>query len=346
MDTKQHVPANRVYEDIDPSTEWAREQDDHDTLILVLPGFEREQLKVQVTSSTRILRVSGERLLDNNKWQRFQKEFPIASNIDTNSITAKYESGMLYIKHPKVITLTRLQEQAKPAAEAKPKSDQPRPILKSAQQPPAEAPRPQQMPKSDQPRPTQKSSQQPPAEAPRPQQMPKSDQPLPTQKSAQEQAAQQVSSKLAANADKQTEGKTTAQAKGNEISEAKKDSRKTPVPEMEKELPSDHANKKQSTSSPEAEKETIRSSEKAGKVAGASEKQKTHGDAGKKEKRPITENDEQEGYTQWVYSLAMELKKPKKLVNLIVAALLVVVFVFYAKHAAKQPIREPKSKLP
>ncbi|XP_059431033.1 inactive protein RESTRICTED TEV MOVEMENT 2-like [Corylus avellana] len=318
METKQQVPANRVYEDIDPSTEWAREQD-HDTLILVLPGFKRDQLKVQVTS-TRILRVSGERLLDNNKWRRFQKEFPIASNIDTNSITAKYENGMLYIKHPKLLTLTRSREQAKPAAEAKPKSDQPRPILKSAQQPPAVAPRPQQMPKSDQPRPTQKS--------------------------AQEQAAQQVSSKSPANADKQTEGKTTAQAKGNEISEAKKDSQKTPVLEMEKELPSDRANKKQSTSSPEAEKETIRSSEKAGKVAGASEKQKTHGDAKKKEKRPIAENDEQEGYTQWIYSLAMELKKPKKLVNLIVAALLVVVFVLYAKHAAKQPISEPKSKLP
>jgi hypothetical protein len=223
------------------------------------------------------------------------------------------------------------------------------------------------MPKSDQPRPTQKSAQQPPAEAPRPQQMPTGAQPRPTQKSAQEQAAQQVSSK-SPNADKQTEGKTTAQAQanapktsptkkekeGNEISEAKKDSRKTPVPEMEKELPSEHANKKQSTSSPDSDnvsqktgaKETAGSSEKAGKVAGPSEKQKTHGDAEKKGKRPMTENDEQEGYTQWVYGLAMELKKPKKLMNLIVAALLVVVFVLYAMHAAKQPIKELESKLP
>jgi hypothetical protein len=43
-------------------------------------------------------------------------------------------------------------------------------------------------------------------------------------------------------------------------------------------------------------------------VAGSSEKQKTHGDAEKKDKRAMTENDEQEGYTQWVNSLAMELK--------------------------------------
>ncbi|KAE8037670.1 hypothetical protein FH972_010240 [Carpinus fangiana] len=345
MAAKQQ-PANRVYEDIDPQTEWAREQD-HDTLILVLPGFRREQLKVQVTS-TRILRVSGERCVDNNKWRRFEKEFPIAANIDTNSITAKYEGGMLYIKHPKVMTLTRSRDQAKPTVGAP--RPQPRPTQKSDQQPPAESPRFQQM---DQPRPTQKSAQQPPAAAPRPQQQ------VTQKSSAQEQAAQQVSSK-SPNADEQTEGKTTAQAQanaqktspkkekeGNEISEAKKDSRKTPV-----ELPSEHANKKQSTWSPDSDnvsqktgaKETAGSSEKFGKVAGPSEKQKTHGYAEMKDKRPMTENDEQEGYTQWVYSLATELKKPKKLMNLIVAALLVVVFVLYAKHAAK--IKELESKLP
>jgi hypothetical protein len=38
MAAKQQVPANRVYEDIDPQMEWAREQD-HDTLILNLPGL-------------------------------------------------------------------------------------------------------------------------------------------------------------------------------------------------------------------------------------------------------------------------------------------------------------------
>ena len=36
--SKQQAPAKRVYEDIDPQVEWAREQD-HDTLILSLPGL-------------------------------------------------------------------------------------------------------------------------------------------------------------------------------------------------------------------------------------------------------------------------------------------------------------------
>ncbi|XP_062170986.1 inactive protein RESTRICTED TEV MOVEMENT 2-like [Alnus glutinosa] len=96
------LAANSVYEDFDPPSEWAREQED-DTLILELPGFKKEQLRVQVALN-RSLKISSERSLGNNKWRRFQKELPVPSNVDPNSITAKFEGGMLYIKHPKVIT--------------------------------------------------------------------------------------------------------------------------------------------------------------------------------------------------------------------------------------------------
>ncbi|TXG73476.1 hypothetical protein EZV62_002055 [Acer yangbiense] len=92
----------REYEDFTPSTGWVRELE-YDTLVVYLPGFKKEQLKVQVTT-LRNLRVSGERALGNNKWNRFSLEFPIPANYDTNEITAKFEGSSLYIKHPKVIT--------------------------------------------------------------------------------------------------------------------------------------------------------------------------------------------------------------------------------------------------
>lgn len=60
-------------------------------------GFRKEQLKVQVTT-TRKLRVMGERPVGPNKWIRFRKEFPIRSNIDVDSIAAKFEGTNLVVK--------------------------------------------------------------------------------------------------------------------------------------------------------------------------------------------------------------------------------------------------------
>jgi hypothetical protein len=291
-------------------------------------------------------------------------EFPIPSNVDGNLITAKFEGGMLYIKHPKVITalpgLAR-PEQAKPPAKAPrpeqmPKSDQPQ------AKPPAKAPRPEQMPKSDQPqakppaqapRPEQmpKSDQpqaKPPAQAPRPEQMPQSDQPQQTQK-----AAQEVSSSKSSNVDKPTTiGKTTAPVqanvnKGHDINDANRDiSQKTP--EKEKEPSDDAANKKKSTS-PDADITAGTSHEKQKRTPGDSVVKKSE----KTNKRAVTGNvdagrksdDQQEGYKQSVSSLATELTKPKKLLNLIVAGLMVLVFVLYLKNAVK-PIGGPKSEHP
>ncbi|KAK2640910.1 hypothetical protein Ddye_022673 [Dipteronia dyeriana] len=99
MNRRQEV---REYEDFVPSTGWQREPK-YDTLVVYLSGFKKEQLKVQVTT-LRNLRVSGERELGNNKWSRFSLEFPIPANYETNEITAKFEGGSLYIKHPKIIT--------------------------------------------------------------------------------------------------------------------------------------------------------------------------------------------------------------------------------------------------
>jgi len=67
-----------------------------------ITGFRKEQLRVQV-SSNRVLRVSGERKISENKWRRFRKEEPLSDSHDTSGISAKFEAGMLYVKLPKVM---------------------------------------------------------------------------------------------------------------------------------------------------------------------------------------------------------------------------------------------------
>lgn len=52
-------------------------------------------------TSGRKLRITGERLRGDNKWSCFHKELPISSYYDANQISAKFEGGILYVKHPK-----------------------------------------------------------------------------------------------------------------------------------------------------------------------------------------------------------------------------------------------------
>ncbi|KAF8109806.1 hypothetical protein N665_0091s0035 [Sinapis alba] len=92
--------ANRIYDEFDPIFNWKTEQG-FETLTIYLPGFRKEQLKVQVTT-TRKVRVMGERPAGANKWIRFRKEFPIQANIDVDSIGAKFEGANLVVKLPRL----------------------------------------------------------------------------------------------------------------------------------------------------------------------------------------------------------------------------------------------------
>ncbi|CAN8247046.1 unnamed protein product [Cochlearia groenlandica] len=103
MERKSDVLAtthNRIYDEFEPISNLKSEQG-FETLTVYLPGFKKEQLKVQVTT-TRKLRVIGERPAGgSNKWIRFRNEFPIASNVDVDSISAKFEGANLVLKLPK-----------------------------------------------------------------------------------------------------------------------------------------------------------------------------------------------------------------------------------------------------
>ncbi|KAK4279189.1 hypothetical protein QN277_016935 [Acacia crassicarpa] len=93
---------NVVYEDIEPFFEWHTDEDFH-VLVVMLPGFRRDQLKVQVTS-TPMLKISAQRQIGGNRWRRVYKEFSVPSDSDLNDINAKFEAGTLKIKFPKLIT--------------------------------------------------------------------------------------------------------------------------------------------------------------------------------------------------------------------------------------------------
>ncbi|CAL5425602.1 unnamed protein product [Camellia sinensis] len=85
----------------EPQTETVQEGD-CDTLLVYLPGFEKRQLKLHLTKTPTLL-VTGERVRD-KKGIHVKKEYPIATNTDTNRITAAFNNGILYIRQPKLIT--------------------------------------------------------------------------------------------------------------------------------------------------------------------------------------------------------------------------------------------------
>ncbi|KAH9619318.1 hypothetical protein KSS87_004053 [Heliosperma pusillum] len=93
---------SRVFEDYEPPSDLVTEEE-CDTLLISLPGFKKEELRVQLTTSG-MLKISGERPLGDHKYRRFHKEFRLPSKCDSKKITAKFEGGILYIRQPKLIT--------------------------------------------------------------------------------------------------------------------------------------------------------------------------------------------------------------------------------------------------
>lgn len=178
MDQKLKSAApGREYVDVDPDTKLETKED-CDTLLIYLPGFTKDQLRLQLTTA-RTLKITGERQLANNKWLRLQREYPISTDCDTSKITAKFENGILYARQPKSVLSPAVKgeksETQKAAVNEAPKpdqksaNDQPRPqkpaseILKANEKPADAQPRPQnpdQKPIKDHLRPQQTNDQE------------------------------------------------------------------------------------------------------------------------------------------------------------------------------------------
>ncbi|GJT27542.1 inactive protein restricted TEV movement 2-like protein [Tanacetum coccineum] len=129
----------RVYEQFKPMSEW-RQEDDYDTLLVYLPGFQKEYIKV-TTEDLNIVRLRGERLIAENKWSRFQEDYKVPENCEMRGIRARFDGGILTITMPRKIVVPppiattqvtpkteeqpfrRTQEEALPKPKAEPKDN-------------------------------------------------------------------------------------------------------------------------------------------------------------------------------------------------------------------------------
>jgi len=64
-------------------------------------GFTKQQLRIQAATGDRKLKITGKSSQRNNKLIRFNKELTVPSVYNLDQIRAKFEGGVLYIKHPK-----------------------------------------------------------------------------------------------------------------------------------------------------------------------------------------------------------------------------------------------------
>uniref|UniRef100_A0A6N2L8M3 SHSP domain-containing protein n=1 Tax=Salix viminalis TaxID=40686 RepID=A0A6N2L8M3_SALVM len=58
------------------------------------------QLKIQAATGYQKLKITGKSQQGDNKWIRFNKNLTVSSDYDLNQVRAKFEGGVLYIKHP------------------------------------------------------------------------------------------------------------------------------------------------------------------------------------------------------------------------------------------------------
>ncbi|AES80880.1 putative HSP20-like chaperone [Medicago truncatula] len=100
---------NRSYEDFDPVFKWRREQD-RDTIELHLPGFKREQIRIQI-NHLGFLVISGERPFDGTKWKRFKKEFELPKYCNEDAIRGNFMQNILSVVLPKKVDLIPQEEQ-------------------------------------------------------------------------------------------------------------------------------------------------------------------------------------------------------------------------------------------
>ncbi|KAB2614347.1 inactive protein RESTRICTED TEV MOVEMENT 2 [Pyrus ussuriensis x Pyrus communis] len=124
-----------TYEDFQPRFELKEEQEAYIVLVH-LPGFVKEQVRITIEHNPNVIRVHGQRPLGNNKSSRFNQTFPIQENCDVSKIDAKFNDGILTITIPKpVITQTAA---TKPVQEPPPKTaaTAPKPMPQKVQEDP------------------------------------------------------------------------------------------------------------------------------------------------------------------------------------------------------------------
>ncbi|KAJ9140421.1 hypothetical protein P3X46_031071 [Hevea brasiliensis] len=93
---------DHVVEEFVPSAAWTEDSHSH-YLLVDLPDFRKEEVKLQVDTRSGQITVSGERLANNNKYIYFEKKFKAPENSDIDKITGKFDGDILYVNLPKQV---------------------------------------------------------------------------------------------------------------------------------------------------------------------------------------------------------------------------------------------------
>ncbi|CAL5397545.1 unnamed protein product [Camellia sinensis] len=105
-----------VYEDFSPKFEWKEYEQSHILFVYLPLDFMKDQIKIS-TEGINTLRVTGERFVEHNKWNRFKEDFNIPEDCNMRAIRAKFESaiGTLTITMPKK---SQVDPKAKPISKS------------------------------------------------------------------------------------------------------------------------------------------------------------------------------------------------------------------------------------
>ncbi|KAK9278644.1 hypothetical protein L1049_028217 [Liquidambar formosana] len=91
--------SNLKFEEFVPSSGWTDDSKFH-YLLVDLPGFKREEVRLQVDLSGYVT-VRGERRVSENKYSCFEKTCKLPENSDMENITGRFEGEMLHVIVPK-----------------------------------------------------------------------------------------------------------------------------------------------------------------------------------------------------------------------------------------------------
>ncbi|KAI4332822.1 hypothetical protein L6164_017699 [Bauhinia variegata] len=122
--TRTQPPVRAVYEDFPVKAEMTENPEAH-VLLVYLPGFIKERVRITYVNSSKTVRVTGEKPIGGNKWSRFNKEFPVLEDCEVEKLQGKFDKGILTITMPKKIPPQDAQKSPSPSKELVPEARKP-----------------------------------------------------------------------------------------------------------------------------------------------------------------------------------------------------------------------------